>query len=165
MPENTRPYAAHCANHPDFDSMDSCSDCGKPLCRYCANKFYPPLCDVCATARIGSECSRSYKSLWMMVIGCIVGIGLALSLKLSPSSAVLLTLIFTCVPWGWRTLTAITPAVFLVLPLVGWLFYFASKFLLASLIGIFVTPYQLIKAAKGLHHMKNMESLVGRDIV
>ena len=42
-------------------------------------------------------------------------------------------------PFGWSGLNRITPTFFLFLPLVGWLFYFVFKAILA----IFVGPIEL----------------------
>lgn len=47
--------------------------------------------------------------------------------------------------FGWKALTFITPRVFLIMPLVGWVAYFCIKGLLAVVVGIFVAPYYLAK--------------------
>ncbi|MBC7324696.1 MAG: hypothetical protein H5T99_05225 [Moorella sp. (in: Bacteria)] len=45
--------------------------------------------------------------------------------------------------WGWKALNAITPNVFLILPLIGWFFYFGIKFVVAFCIGWVVMPIKL----------------------
>jgi hypothetical protein len=47
------------------------------------------------------------------------------------------------VPSGWRTLTKITPRVFLILPLAGWVLYFVYKLAASAVIGPFVLPFRL----------------------
>lgn len=46
---------------------------------------------------------------------------------------------------GWKTLTGITPNVFLILPLLGWLFFFIVKFILSIIVGIFMFPVRLTR--------------------
>ena len=47
--------------------------------------------------------------------------------------------------FGWKALTFITPRVFLIMPLVGWVAYFCIKGFLAVIVGVFVAPYYLAK--------------------
>ncbi len=54
-------------------------------------------------------------------------------------------LAIVCAFFGWRVLNAIQPAMFLWMSWVGWLFYFAIKFFLAVVIGLFVAPFSLGK--------------------
>lgn len=36
-----------CFNHPDQDAVATCQKCGKGLCRECAAKYMPCMCDAC----------------------------------------------------------------------------------------------------------------------
>lgn len=47
--------------------------------------------------------------------------------------------------FGWGALNRIQPAMFIWMPLVGWLIYFFIKFILSVLIGVFVAPYVIGK--------------------
>lgn len=47
--------------------------------------------------------------------------------------------------FGWQALTRITPSIFLVMPIGGWLLYFLIKGVLSFLIGIFVAPFVISK--------------------
>ena len=47
--------------------------------------------------------------------------------------------------FGWKSLSIIQPKIFLIMPIVGWIFYFGSKGLLSIVVGIFTTPYQISK--------------------
>ena len=40
-----------CFNHTDVEAVATCVDCGKSLCKECASKYEPILCDSCAAAR------------------------------------------------------------------------------------------------------------------
>lgn len=59
------------------------------------------------------------------------------------------------IPWGWSILTNITPSMFVFLPWIGWLIYFTVKLIIAMFIGMFVTPYKIIK---GLSESKDLEN-------
>ena len=61
------------------------------------------------------------------------------------------------VPWGWSALNRITPNIFLIMPIIGWVIYFIIKFALSMCIGIFVLPYQIFKIIKGIKDSKNLE--------
>ena len=36
-----------CFNHEDREAVASCQKCGKGLCKECASKYTPCLCDEC----------------------------------------------------------------------------------------------------------------------
>lgn len=46
---------------------------------------------------------------------------------------------------GWKMLTAIQPAMFIWMPIIGWIIYFVVKAAVAAMIGLFVMPYYLGK--------------------
>ena len=60
------------------------------------------------------------------------------------SSIYLVTLLIMAVA-GWRFINFITPSFFLWLPLGGWIIYFIIKFLISSMLGIFILPYHVAK--------------------
>ena len=47
--------------------------------------------------------------------------------------------------FGWKALNRIQPSFFIVLPIIGWIVYFLLKFFLATLVGMFVTPFIISK--------------------
>ena len=47
--------------------------------------------------------------------------------------------------FGWLSLSKITPNIFLVLPIVGWLIFFVVKFFLSIFVGMFTTPFYVSK--------------------
>lgn len=36
-----------CYFHPEKDAVATCQNCGKSLCKECAEKYHPCLCDDC----------------------------------------------------------------------------------------------------------------------
>ena len=47
--------------------------------------------------------------------------------------------------FGWRALNKIQPAMFVWIPLIGWVIYFCVKFILSAIVGVFVTPVVIFK--------------------
>lgn len=47
--------------------------------------------------------------------------------------------------FGWKALSVITPNIFLIMPIIGWVIYFVIKGLLSIIVGIFVGPYYMSK--------------------
>ena len=50
-----------------------------------------------------------------------------------------------CAVFGWKALNVITPNVFLIMPIGGWVIYCIVKGVLAVIIGMFVTPFVVAK--------------------
>jgi len=50
-----------------------------------------------------------------------------------------------CIPCGWRALNRIQPAMFIWMPLMGWILYLFIKLILSCLVGLFVAPYVIRK--------------------
>ncbi len=65
-------------------------------------------------------------------------------------AALLIGLIIAGIPAGWRTLTKITPQVFLFLPIGGWVLYFLLKGLLSMFIGWTTLPFRVVKCIRAL---------------
>lgn len=57
--------------------------------------------------------------------------------------------------FGWKTLNRIQSAMFVWMPLIGWVIYFVVKFILSAIIGAFVAP---VVIGKGIYN--KVESLV-----
>lgn len=59
--------------------------------------------------------------------------------------AIAIVLAVVCGYFGWRALSRITPNIFLIMPVVGWLIYYGIKGVLAIMIGCFIAPFQIGK--------------------
>lgn len=89
-------------------------------------------------------CTKSGKfGLTIALYGIVFAVmALLIGLDLLPVT-LLFTLAFSI--GGWKALNRIQPTMFLTMSWVGWFFYFAIKFCLSVLIGMFVTPYVVSK--------------------
>ena len=47
--------------------------------------------------------------------------------------------------FGWKALNRLTPNIFLIMPVGGWLIYYVVKLVLSIFIGVFVAPFVLAK--------------------
>ncbi|SNR14464.1 conserved membrane protein of unknown function [Tenacibaculum jejuense] len=59
---------------------------------------------------------------------------------------------------GWKALNSITPRIFLVLPVIGWVIYFILKLFLSSIIGVFILPIRLIQRIRQLYLIKRQSN-------
>jgi len=125
-----------CCKHRERDGVVLCNECGQALCQECADKFHPPLCSRCASARAREIKGQLVKSISLSVLLMLVGIFVIKS----PAGILL-----AGIPYGWAILNAITPSMFLWLSWVGWIIYFLIKLLLAYFIGLIALPIKLIK--------------------
>lgn len=142
-----------CAKHQDREAAGNCVDCGRGLCVECLNEYTMPLCHECASIR-----SKEVKSEFIkfVVISAILFI-IALSGSTSEEGfleALLRSYFIAAIPWGWKTLGRITPDVFLIMPLMGWLIYLMIKLGFAAVIGAFVLPYQVYKGYRELKQLQ-----------
>ena len=76
-----------------------------------------------------------YLLIWGL-IAIFAGIG---------STVIALILFVLLAYFGWKALNKITPDVFLIMPIGGWVIYFLIKGILAFFIGFFVAPFQIAK--------------------
>ncbi len=147
-----------CYFHEGRDAAAQCSGCGKFLCKECASAYNPPLCTDCigqvaATNEASDKkiitLSRVFGGIGIFYTVCIGGL---FGLKNGASgvigaliAGVLLTWYLAGIPFGWRVIGKATSKIFLSLPIVGWLIYFAYKVIFSGLVGMFVMPRFYIK--------------------
>jgi len=155
----------NCFYHTENQSVAQCFDCGKGLCHTCAAQFSSPVCEVCYNRRIKSSRSEIIKELLITYgFGAILtffvlkGDLWGLNFSAFPYAAVIMTVVTfyatSGIISGWKSLTAITPQVFLFLPLLGWLFYFLIKFVLAFFVGLLALPIRTIRNIIRLNQLK-----------
>lgn len=160
-----------CFNHEDRDAVATCQRCGKALCKECASKYTPCLCDTCFTAiqaekqqqaqTAEDQRRQKYKDalidtrseffktcLWGVVWGAVVVLicnqG---SSGLTGSDNVLYFGWFFFVPFGWKLLTylqSLFPVFILGTPFF-WLCWFVVKLIICMFIGIPAFIFQLFK--------------------
>lgn len=161
-----------CFNHPEREAVATCQKCGKGLCRECAEKHTPCLCDTCAAqmevdrqqqAKTKEE-QRKQKyqdalvDTWSefiktAVIGIIVGIIFLCVPSLRGDGLdgfgdyVGYFFVAFCVPFGWKFFTYLQS--FIPIFLIGtwwfWLIYLGVKACLSALVGIPCLFFQLVK--------------------
>lgn len=140
-----------CAYHVDREAVATCNVCGKGLCQECASYINPPECLGCYAAELEAEKNGIKKSV---IIASVVAIVIFI-LSLSEGGTVGQGILFACVPFGWIALNKITPQIFLFMPIIGWIFYFVLKLIVAMLVGIVALPYKIIKSVIQIKEIDN----------
>ena len=155
----------NCYNHTTEPAVAQCLDCGKGLCGACASLYRIPLCTSCNKSRIASEKVSILKELLLTFgLGILLGVLFVKEIDGGHSyplihyifSYTFFIYIFSGIVPGWRTLTRITPAIFLFLPLIGWLIYFVIKLALSLCVGIIMLPIRTIRNIYRLLVLRNV---------
>jgi hypothetical protein len=159
----------NCYYHIEQQAVSQCSVCNKGLCSSCSALFSPPTCPTCYNQRIKSIRSIVIKELLIMY-----GLGLVLTFLLMKANIwnldfsmekgnafkqIIVMSIFTFyvtsgIAAGWKTLTMITPRVFLIMPLLGWALYFLVKFILSIFVGAVMLPIRTVICFSRLCRLK-----------
>ncbi len=147
----------NCFNHTESVSVAVCQDCQKGLCSICATKYTIPICDSCNQKRKQNTKKEVYKELLITFgvgILCAVLFAKHIHMEVSDESRdlffkvldnVFLFYIGASLVAGWKTLTRITPNIFLILPILGWVLFFVVKFILSIIVGVFMFPVRLVR--------------------
>lgn len=144
----------NCYNHQTQPAVAQCSDCGKGLCGTCASLCQMPLCTSCNKSRIASERSGIIKEMLLTFgVGAVLAYlffqwtngGHSYPLLYNIISFVIPFYVFSGIIPGWKTLTRITPSVFLFLPIIGWVLYFIVKFALSVVVGLVMLPVRTVR--------------------
>lgn len=147
----------NCYNHPSIVAVAQCSDCGKGLCPQCASAYSIPICKPCNKLRIKNERSRIIKEMAItFIFGAILTfifykflsrpvIEGGTKVSFNALNYIVLFYISAGLIAGWQTLNRITPRMFLFLPLIGWLIYFAIKLFLSFWVGLVMLPIITIR--------------------
>ena len=152
-----------CSQHYDRDAVAHCVDCGRALCPECTNKWSIPICDTCNYNRAGNDKNQVVKNIALMVPLFILGFWIV-----PPQGSFVLKFMFgyllAGLPWGWNFLNRITPNIFLILPIFGWVIYFIIKFSIALCIGEFVLPYKIFTLYKSYKNAKVIQENINNSI-
>lgn len=160
-----------CFNHLEREAVATCQKCGKGLCRECAEKYTPCLCDACAVQiqkdqqlqaqNKEEQRKQKYKDALVdtrsefiktVVMGILIGILCAWFMKsqhnnLTFTDFVNYIILGFFVPFGWKFLTYLQS--FFPLSIFGtfwfWIIYGIVKLALSMFVGIPAFIYQLVK--------------------
>ena len=169
-----------CFNHIKIEAVATCQKCGKGLCRECAEKYTPCMCDTCAS-RIQREQQQQAQSkeeqrkqkyrdalvdtrgefITTTIIGVFIGLFFVFVAR-DPSLTFVDYLggffLGICVPFGWKFLTYLQS--FFPLTIFGtswfWLIYGVVKLVLSMIVGIPAFFYQLVKTILVQRKIKNL---------
>ena len=158
-----------CFNHTEREAVATCQKCGKGLCKECAEKYTPCMCDTCAEQTRKNQQQQAqnkeeqrkqkYKDalvdtrsefITTVIIGVVLSIVLIIWLRDDTDGFidyVFFFIIGICIPFGLKFLTYLQS--FIHLRIWGtwwfWLIYVIVKAVLSIFIGIPAFIYQLVK--------------------
>lgn len=149
----------NCYEHPTQPAVAQCPDCGKGLCPDCASSYSVPICKKCNAKRISTEKGAIIKELLLTYgLGILLGVlftrwtdaGHSYPLTHTIISYVVFSYVFSGIVPGWKTLTRITPAIFLFMPIIGWVLYFVIKLALSLCLGLVMLP---VRTVRNIHRL------------
>ena len=171
-----------CFNHPDQDAVATCQKCGKGLCRECAAKYMPCMCDACVEWEQNVEQQekrwqevqrkQEYQDALVdtrnefiktTVFGIITGLALSCfmgSLEADFSMCVFMLIMGFGVPFGWKFFTYLQsffPSMVIFGTIFFWLVLIWIKFGLSLFFGIPAFIYQLIKTISVQHKINKKQ--------
>jgi hypothetical protein len=157
----------NCYEHPVQPAVAQCPDCGKGLCAKCASAYSVPICKTCNRKRINTEKSVIIKELLLTYgAGILLGVLFVnfangehyLPLTVAIMLYVIFSYIFSGIVPGWKTWTRITPAVFLFLPIIGWVLYFIIKLALSLCLGLVMLPIRTVRNIRRLIALQKVKA-------
>ena len=159
-----------CYNHPEREAVASCQNCGKALCKECADKYQPCLCDDCYKVLRQKEIddlkSARKRLIKTFVISCVLVVICAI-ITISEgkeSFPWIISLIAFFIPWGWNyaNLLGLTwffsfnPGGFILMLLV-----YLFRAIVSAVIGVFCFIAAVIKFTKIKKAEKTVEIEMG----
>lgn len=147
----------YCYNHPDRDAVATCCKCGKSLCKECADKYHPCLCDNCYKVLRQKEIDDLKAARKQLIktfaISCALAFVCAMITTSSGSESFpwVFTVIAFFAPWGWgygnlfglRWFFNTNPAGCIIMVL-----FYLFKAIVSAIIGVFCFIAALIKYVK-----------------
>ena len=94
-----------CYNHPDRDAVATCTKCGKTLCKECADKHSPCLCDECYSQLREVELKNlqdAKKPFIKTIILGVVFLFVAFFIVAASQGPVWLPILAFFIPFGWK---------------------------------------------------------------
>lgn len=151
-----------CYYHPDRDAVASCQNCGKNLCKECADKYHPCLCDDCYKILRQKEIDDLKAARKQLVKTFVISCALALVCAMITTSSGsenfpwFFTFIAFFAPWGWNYGNLLGLTWFFNINPAGCIFMvlvYLFRAIVSAIIGVFCFIAAIIKYVK----IKNAE--------
>lgn len=151
-----------CYHHPDRDAVAVCTECGRGLCKECASFYAKPLCPECAVSkalRIKQNLEKACLLFVALAVVFLIVIVTSYTPEVPPIHVLVSALFLACIPFGWYKLTEFTPRGFLILPVIGWLFYFFVKAVVSACIGPLALFFRVLRDGQFMRGVYEREML------
>ena len=139
-----------CFYHPEEETVASCVECGKGLCKTCADMWQPARCDECAENKIAEERRELYRPLGLGIIIFFAFMVLAAVVCAENHDfskffeGVLPGLFFACIPSGWRVVNRMNfPTV--IASFIVIIALYGVKVMISMFVGLVAAPVNIVK--------------------
>ncbi len=149
-----------CFNHEERDAVGTCQSCGKMLCKECASKYKPCMCDECYDDNISQhnndrmqqkrdaliDTNAEFVVAIIKGIICSVVLTFLFNASGTGTATTLDSVMFFFVPFGWAFITYLEqwiPVFFMNGPV--FIVYIIIKFALSVVLGIPLFAIQILK--------------------
>ena len=137
----------NCAYHPDREATTTCSKCGKPLCKECADFTNLNICMDCFHKSI-RQAAHEEKLIGKPTL-LLGAVGLVFGYMMNFGYATfLLVLVCLLMPSGYIYLGEIRRSSFMKIKGIGELLYYLVKVILSPFVGIYALPKYLLALIK-----------------
>lgn len=150
-----------CITHVNREAECYCPVCKQPICWECRD--YLGGCINCAEKTCKDTKMEILKTCMLsIVIPIVLVILFRTEGMLDKGDAILpkmiiIIILSAFVPFGWSALNRITPNIFLILPIVGWVIFFITKFFLSMAIGWIIAIPKCISIYKSIKVNEKIE--------
>lgn len=174
-----------CYEHPESTVVATCKNCGKFMCKECAEKYESKLCEECEKQRLEKvkkqeeeqkqhvkNNAKNYKKETVkdlvkvaIISGVLAIIGFCLGNSDGIGTAFTMAWLLAGFPWGWKIINQLMDGNMMtwliILTESFWIAAYVIKFALAFLIGACVWPFKLgisiyrVVSAKKLENKAN----------
>lgn len=141
-----------CFLHPGSAAVAQCNTCSKGLCRACASRFAPILCEECLVSHNRQVARGAWTGLTITVVVALAGTAWFASRHLPIGQCVLMGVVLSGTYWGWKFLSERFPHL-AAGSFAAWGVYLVLKFVAAFFIGLLVGPYQIFRTVRELRRI------------
>ena len=93
-----------CYFHPEEEAVATCQHCGKSLCKECASKYTPCLCDQCYSILRKREAAemRAARKPFLITLGIAAALFIIVHPLAREKGAEILAYLAFFIPFGWK---------------------------------------------------------------
>ena len=150
----------NCYNHEDRPAVASCQVCRKNLCRECADKYSPILCDDCYSSLRKQEFESLKQARRKIIRTFIISVVLFVLMLFWARCSMVESLCGFILPFGWSYFSEVKLPPYIGVMQNGWItiiFFYIFKVLFSLVAGLPLLIYAIYKLVKLSKAVKTAE--------